>query len=139
MIEKILGRLEEAKFPITDLKDGVKVNGIQATDDAVLYAKAIEIVQEVAKEYEGRMIEFPCKVGDTVYEFLITGVENHEPVYEIYEAKVIRFIRDSFYWCCETITKDKNEWRYEFVVDTFGKTVFLTRSEAEEALAKGGK
>ena len=51
MIEKILERLEEAKFPITDLKDGVKVNGIQATDDAVLYAKAIEIVQEVAKEY----------------------------------------------------------------------------------------
>lgn len=51
MIEKIFERLEEAKFPITDLKDGVKVNGIQATDDAVLYAKAIEIVQEVAKEY----------------------------------------------------------------------------------------
>ena len=92
------------------------------------------------KQEQGLLIELPCKVGDTVYELLITGVKNHEPVYEIYEAKVIRFIRDSFYWCCETITKDKNEWGFEFVVDSFGKWVFLTRSEAEEALAKmGGK
>lgn len=56
MIEKILERLEEAKFPITDLKRGVVVNGIQQTDDAVLYARAIEIVQEVAKEYTGELI-----------------------------------------------------------------------------------
>lgn len=88
------------------------------------------------KEEQGLLIELPCKVGDTVYELLITGVKKHEPVYEIYEAKVIRFIRDSFYWCCETITKDKNEWGFEFVVDSFGKWVFLTRSEAEEALAR---
>ena len=58
-IEKLIGRLEEAKFPITDLKQGVVINGSQQTDDAVLYDRAIEIVNELAEEYNNGWI--PCE------------------------------------------------------------------------------
>lgn len=44
-VEKVVEQLGEAKFPITDLKQGVKINGIQQTDDAVLYNKAVKIVK----------------------------------------------------------------------------------------------
>ena len=45
-IEKILTDLEKAKFPITDLKQGIMINGSQQTDDAVLYSRAVDIVRE---------------------------------------------------------------------------------------------
>ena len=49
-IKKLTDRLKEAKFPITDLKQGVVINGSQQTDDAVLYNRIIEIVNELAEE-----------------------------------------------------------------------------------------
>lgn len=48
--KRIIEELNKARFPITDLKQGVIVNGIQQTDDAVLYDRAIEIVREEFKE-----------------------------------------------------------------------------------------
>ena len=45
-IEKVVEEFEEAKFPITDLKQGVVINGVQQTDDAVLYDRAIDIVRK---------------------------------------------------------------------------------------------
>lgn len=44
-VDKVLYDLKEAVIPIIDLKMGVKINGIQQTDDAVLYERAIEIVK----------------------------------------------------------------------------------------------
>ncbi len=44
-VDKVMEELKEARFPITDLKQGVKINGMQQTDDAVLYSKAQEIVK----------------------------------------------------------------------------------------------
>ena len=43
--DKVLYDLKEAVIPIIDLKMGVKINGIQQTDDAVLYERAVEIVK----------------------------------------------------------------------------------------------
>jgi hypothetical protein len=92
------------------------------------------------KEEQGLLIELPCKVGDTVHICLVTDIKNHDLIYGIFEAKVTRFILDSSCLCFEMVTTDENKLRYEFTVEAFGKTVFRTRSEAEEALAKmGGK
>lgn len=61
--EKIKKQLEEACFPITDLK---KVNwcyGTQATDNAILYERAIEIIQEIAEEYQNVENGFVSKIA----------------------------------------------------------------------------
>ena len=51
-------QMEEAKFPITDCKVCVKANGIQVTDDAVLYERANEIINEAEAKWEGDCCEW---------------------------------------------------------------------------------
>lgn len=79
-------------------------------------------------EEQGLLVRLPCKVGDTVY------CENEE--YEIYqfyfrsenktETPAIRFFAECMY---NANCDDIDFWDYEI-----GKTVFLTREEAEAAL-----
>ena len=45
-------QMHEARFPITDLKVGVKENGIQVTDDAVLFERANELINEAEAKWE---------------------------------------------------------------------------------------
>lgn len=74
---------------------------------------------------QGTLIELPCKVGDTVYEFF----KDHIPPF-IKETKIekivitakglrLRLARNSF---------------YETAISSLGKTVFLARKEAEARL-----
>lgn len=78
----------------------------------------------------------PCKVGDTVYKCLITG-DTHEPV--IWEIVItygdidIRDVAGKSY----LIGRINGEHcGVDIDFSDFGKTVFLTREEAEKALAK---
>lgn len=81
-------------------------------------------------EEQGLMVRLPCKVGSTIYDiYEFIENKNHPEVYE-YEAETIE------------IGKDKHG-RY-FVIDCtifrqedFGKTVFLTLTEAEAKLEGG--
>ena len=69
----------------------------------------------------------PCKVGDTVYVVRTrTKIAEFTARYFIYEHKNILVYGDNeqVVDCCFCIGKD------------FGKTVFLTRQEAEKALAE---
>lgn len=50
---EVIKEMKEAKFPIIDLKMGVKINGIQQTDDAVLYERALEILESVPSILNG--------------------------------------------------------------------------------------
>lgn len=79
----------------------------------------------------------PCKVGDKVYYFSENPLCLSVQPYRIYEADVVRIVTVGLgtslviqirneYGCTEI--PDVNEW---------GKTVFLTKEEAEQAL-KGG-
>lgn len=71
-------------------------------------------------EEQGLLVQLPCKVGDTVYEVVKKRID---------------------------ITGYRMEWGWETVVeavkfrmgmtDSVGKTVFLTREEAEAAMMKG--
>lgn len=73
-------------------------------------------------EEQGLLLRLPCKVGSTVY---------YIDDYEIYSDKV-----DSI-----NIRKENEEYIFciafmDYRADDFGKTVFLTREEAEQALAE---
>lgn len=76
---------------------------------------------------KSRFVELPCKVGDIVYfhEFLQT--DDCDGHYFVDQAKVSR------------ISIDYNGlilsvWNRIFVLSDIGKTVFLTREEAEKKL-----
>lgn len=83
-------------------------------------------------EREGRCVVLPCKVGDTVYKTKAIFTDYKEPK----EEMVIGFAYpwhdpsgDSLLICCKNGIKiDERQ---------IGKTVFLTRSEAEAALREG--
>ena len=73
-------------------------------------------------EEQGLLLRLPCKVGSTVY---------YIDDYEIYSDKV-----DSI-----NIRKENEEYIFciafmDYRADDFGKTVFLTREEAEAKLAE---
>lgn len=85
-------------------------------------------------EEQGRLIKLPCKVGDTVY---VNGVRGCG------EAEKYRVIRVDYH---STLGTGRNEFYIEallcadpdsvitFYDKQFGKTVFLTKSEAEAKL-----
>lgn len=92
-------------------------------------------------EEQGRLIKLPCKVGDTVW--VVTSPFNvfddieydddmKDEVYESYVSSV------SFYECGEQYricAKATNHFIGAYFRECdFGKTVFLTQSEAEEKL-----
>ena len=71
-----------------------------------------------AADKDGRLVVLPCKVGDTVYFSTHNGT--------ICSHTIRRFERNknSDYMCSSLLIP----------IDEFGKTVFLTREEAEKAL-----
>nr|DAM07036.1 MAG TPA: hypothetical protein [Caudoviricetes sp.] len=75
---------------------------------------------------EGRLIKLPCKVGDTLYVPCVNSVM--ETIVDCIQLKVGVVI----------FTKNVNKHGYEnhhwFRESDIGKTVFLTREEAEKAL-----
>ena len=72
-------------------------------------------------EEQGLLVRLPCKVGDTIYRC-------GDPIKKIYEWEIvcIEMFED------ETIFIDDSD--NEFAKWDIGKTVFLTREEAEGAL-----
>ena len=78
----------------------------------------------VAAERDGRVVVLPCKVGDVVYGFY--GEKTILPMV----AKWIETNTDG--WCIAAQYTPMAPMFYRF--SDFGKTVFLTREEAEKAL-----
>lgn len=76
----------------------------------------------------------PCKVWDTVYYI---NRYNHIMLYkhEVYEAKVVRLVVTG-YGVSPVIRVKSVYSTYEIPGVEFGKNVFLTREEAEQALEK---
>lgn len=117
-------------------------------------------------EEQGRLIKVPCKVGDTVYvDATILPVENMEcyedvdrevPAY--FQSRVVSFrfaksnwmkiaVREKrlYEWIDEETGPDSNyiecEKNFTISLSNIGKTVFLTKSEAEAKLKelRGGE
>lgn len=90
-------------------------------------------------EEQGLLLRLPCKIGETVYQIMVAGInESKKIIYRVYEAKVFKYSLDSITLCFWTETKDKFKYKYEIAISEFGKTVFLTKEEAEKALAEMG-
>lgn len=74
-------------------------------------------------EEQGRLLKLPCAVGDTVYSVTAyNGICEHE---------IRKFQFDKCGWsACSNL---------RFPISDFGKTIFLTRQEAEDKLKLGKK
>jgi hypothetical protein len=100
-----------------------------------------EIIELVHEKDEGRIVVLPCKVGDTVYRIvkLLNG-EAKIVEGEVFEIAITHEHHDGnecqFYFLAkgEEFTRKNYSIWCDFV--DFGKTVFLSREEAEKALAE---
>ena len=73
---------------------------------------------------KSRFVELPCKVGDVIYCFEPCFDIDHHPKLKVVEKEIIQL---------KTIA---TVFGLNFDIDNIGKTVFLTREEAEKALDK---
>ena len=84
-------------------------------------------------EEQGRLIELPCKIGDTVYYI---NTHNRLSLFKntVYEAKVARFVTTRY--GTSIVIQIRNEYGCTelYSEDNYNKTVFLTKEEAEVAL-----
>lgn len=79
-------------------------------------------------EEQGRLVKLPCKVGDAVYAI---GFNNNKPI--IYESVVLRILiteKEIVF----NVKVDEFGINSQLKQSMFGKTVFLTKSEAEKKL-----
>jgi hypothetical protein len=96
----------------------------------------VERIEEICDaERDGRCVVLPCKVGDTVYEALLEWdcteclKTSFKP--KVRERKVTHFMLGKSGDIILGVAGDGADYLI------YGKTAFLTRAEAEEAL-KGG-
>ena len=88
-----------------------------------------EQVQELAKaEADGRLVELPCKVGNSIWKIKAVFSYFSKPMEDRVERIIITNSEILVY--CTSGTK--------FSVNSIGKTVFLTREAAEKAIAEVG-
>lgn len=81
---------------------------------------------------ENGVIVPPVKVGQTVYE-----IQQDRTLQKWYVYGIIKY--DGQEWAAKA-KNNKNKWNYidkTFAFRLFGKTVFLTKGEAEKALKEG--
>ncbi|MBQ7977927.1 MAG: hypothetical protein IJ301_05020 [Clostridia bacterium] len=98
-------------------------------DEQVLHA------EETIKEYQtkiesGTLIDLPCKVGDTVY---YTSPEYYNSLLIEYIVNEISITREGLRLAVYGTTNEKGKTAYLWS-DFIGKTVFLTKAEAEAKL-----
>ena len=92
--------------------------------------KKLAHISELANaENEGRLVVLPCKVGDTLYYFpRYYAKSGYDP--EPVEVTEVNYFSGAIVVKCYM---DPDSW-IEIIPGDFGKTVFLTREEAEAAL-----
>ena len=100
-----------------------------------------EIIEKLGNyedaEEQGLLLRLPCKVGDTVWQIMISGMNRKEKklLYGIYEATVTEVSVD-FYrnLLISTITNDTKKCKNKVTISAIGETIFLDREEAEAKL-----
>lgn len=78
-------------------------------------------------EEQGRLIKLPCKVGDTLYGIMLNELKE----YKVFAINIgMRKHENS----CVVLANNNRNAVVNFELIDFGKTVFLTREEAEREL-----
>lgn len=99
-------------------------------DFAIKYREHLKEYQQI--EEQGRIVKLPCKVGDTVYYFE-GGYYKNIKDWEIVPIKVTEFnIKVNRSGKLMPLAMIANGTRYP--MSSIGKTVFLTKAEAEKKL-----
>ena len=100
--------------------------------ESTYYEKAIKRLHELEDKIEnGTLIELPCKVGDTVYHLSGKNITEETVVkvdYDIHNGEID--LCNSFIYTNDIYDKEYNFYRF----GKLGKSVFLTREEAENRL-----
>ena len=82
-------------------------------------------------EEQGLLLRLPCKIGTTIY-----SIANNGKIYPVKATREVRIVNGVLHIICESC-------RYSDLVsyDDIGKTIFLTKSEAEAKLKelRGGE
>ena len=102
-----------------------ETGGIKYTRHNIYEENIVERLAEYEDlEEQGLLIKFPCKVGDTVY-----SIANEGKIYPVKATREVRIVNGVLHIICESC-------RYSDLVsyDDVGKTVFLTKAEAEQKL-----
>ena len=97
-----------------------------------LYFDKVEQNGCIAFKDKSRIVELPCRIGDKVYKLTRNKVKECEVVFVGISADE----KCSYFNFVENYEDGTFYKSYSMVFDVIGKTVFLTREEAEEALRK---
>ena len=115
-----IGYEDDREYYIMKANDDYYIGGGEAIDKLAHYEDM---------EEQGRLIELPCKVGDTVYFIKFAFSVAKSPITaEILSIKIID--GEMIY----TAITQENSIVRKFKSDAIGKTVFFTKSEAEAKL-----
>jgi hypothetical protein len=149
LLEK-LAAYEETGLTPERAAELAKDNIPAAIDRLVEYESLIHL--KTAREWvkaheEGRLVVLPCKAGDIVYKICPINLE-YKNIGDMFDGKIIKTNCDRCaYGRCgcvgimqipTTVTELKKrsiDWIFNYRED-FGKTIFLTRAEAEYELEK---
>ena len=127
-----------------DLADYILANGVVVVDTHIVSPKNLPLITHIAgypidevislmeAKEAGRIAELPCAVGDDIYwvyykraeikRYIVRSI--NIIVLDNHITTTIQFHEPNGY----------REFHYQFSPDCFGKTVFLTKEEAEKAL-----
>lgn len=97
------------------------------TDHDLCGTQRKELVKVIAMIKQNRLIELPCAVGDTVYRAILG---------KVYEYTVGSFLVDeNGAWGMSLLfEQEEKKFAANMDCDNLGKTVFLTKEEAEAKL-----
>lgn len=114
-----------------DINNPMRVACIKSAEDCEQLAEWLEKSKEYQQlEEQGKLVKLPCKIGTEVYD--ITWWDN-------VQEKIV--VKGKVYY--RTVHKNKvTKLPFTYSdIDNFGKTVFLTKSEAEAKLKelRGGE
>ena len=127
----MVNRMDKSKVTAAEIFHDL----IREEDDKTLFNHLLDLYEA---ENEGRLIVLPCKVGDTIYAIpskvnrQLNVLSRHPENNRVYTQTVqnISFFPDGVYLlkCCDGLQLHHSQF--------FRETWFLTREEAEAALAK---
>ena len=93
--------------------------------------KLIEVEAELEEfhnsEEQGLLVKLPCKVGDTIYGIILNELKE-------YRVSAINIGLRKHGNSCVVLANNYRNAVADFELIDFGKTVFLTKEEAEKAL-----
>lgn len=134
------------------IADHLLANGVVAIDTEVVSMKNRPLISTVASlpidevidlvkaKEEGRLIVPPCKVGDTVYAIALNTERFTYGIHRGYVGCIdIRAAGEYLIIRHEGLDDEPLFDKIIARFDDFGKTVFLSREEAEKAIAERSK